>query len=137
MKKWFLISAMATLLFGTTGCDGLNDKIQEIKDASMEPEEIVIDYIEHVVELYNTEQNCGKLVTDLSGYCTKREAVVTEAVKATAERLDKNEISPENKAKLEAKQDVLDSMNNPSCDSTIKVGVELLKCTKPALGLFK
>lgn len=137
MKNWFFIAAMAGLLCCTAGCDKLNDKLQEMKDEIMEPEEIVMDYMDHIVELYNAEHNCGKLVTDLSVYCTKRETVVTEAVSATAKRLDKNEVSPENKAKLEAKKNILDSMNNPSCDSTIKVNVELLKCTKPALGLFK
>ena len=137
MKNGILIAAMVGLLCCTAGCEAVTEKLQEIKDASMEPEEIVIDYIDNIVEIYNSEQNCGKLVTDLSLYCIKREAVVTNAVKETATRLENNQISPENKAKLEAKKDVLDSMQNPSCDSTIKVSVELLKCTKPALGLFR
>ncbi len=137
MKKFIIVVLLLCGIgFLITKNDDVNDKIQAVKDAIMEPEEIVIDYIDNIVEIYNSEENCGKLVTDLSIYCIKREAAVTEAVRATATRLENNQVSAENKAKLESKINVLDSMKNPSCDSTIRVGVELLKCTKPALGLI-
>ena len=137
MKNLIIIILLCGIIYLVIQSDGVKDKVQEVKDMWMEPEEIVVDYIDNIVEIFNTEQNCGKLTTDLNIYCAKREVVVTDAVRATARRLENNEISPENRALLESKVGILDSMHNPSCDSTIRVGVELLKCTTPALGLFK
>lgn len=132
MKK--SIFAMLLLSMGIlfSGCD----KIQSIKDAVSDPEDIVVDYVVHITDIMNSTAQCDELQAKLEEYCSAREAAVTKAVTETAARVKNNEITGEKQQELSEKLEKIGEGNFTSCLLTPGVTVAKLNCLKPVKGML-
>lgn len=132
MKKSMILMFMMGMGILFSGCD----KVQAIKDALSDPEDIVADYVLHITDIMNSSAQCDELQAKLEAYCSAREAAVTKAVTETAARVKRNEITEEKQRALEEKFKEIGDVNFTSCLMTPGVNFAKLNCLKPVKGLL-
>ena len=127
MKRLILLAALA---FTLSGCDIVKDLVM---DKVSDPEDIVVDYVLTLADMYSNETDCDKLAQDIAVYCERRDEVVTKAVKDTLLRLENDRIDAKKRNELYDKLSQVKSIHNLQCTVHMRAITELAICTKPVL----
>lgn len=127
MKRAILF---AVLVLTCTGCDRV---IELFKDKAAQPEDIVVDYVLTISEMYRSESDCDELAKKLSIYCERREETVAKAISDTLLRIEHGEIDAAKRNEIYDKLSELKDTHNLGCALSLRVNAELAICGKPVL----
>ena len=129
MKRASLLICAAMAL-AMTGCNAITDMV---KDAALEPEDIVVDYATTIAEIYSSEADCDKLALELGEYCERRQEKVTKAISETLLRIENDKIDAKKRNEIYDELSKIKDARNTSCLLSVSVMTEMAICSKPLL----
>ena len=129
MKRSILLIALALSM---TGCSAIKDAVM---DKISPPEDIVIDYVNTIIEMYSEADDCGKLAKDLATYCERREEPVSKAIKEVAQKIQDGKFNAKERNELSDKVKEIKSVRNLQCIINPRVLTEMALCAKPLANL--
>ena len=130
MKRALLL---AILILTCTGCDQVVDLG---KDTTMEPEDIVVDYVLTISDIYSSESDCDELAKKLSLYCERREEKVTKAISDMLLRIENSRIDAAKRNELYDNLSEIKNAHNTRCSISPRVISEMAVCSKPVLNVI-
>ena len=128
IKKISMLCAVACCGLLFSGCDAILGLFRS-------PEDVVISYVEHIADIVNSDEDCGKKAERLTSYCDRSKERVTAAISEITQReMDgKGDASSEKKLKelSESLDKHVQSLGNGKCLLSPEVIGARLMCLTP------